>query len=267
MEVYLLYLALGLLAGFVGGLFGLGGGVIIVPLLIIAFSAQQFDSAALTHLAIGTSLATIVVTSINATWVHHRRRAVEWGVFGKLAPGMVAGAIAGGLVASWLSGAVLQLVFGLLMVAVAIQAGFGVKPQAHREVPGWLGNSLAGTSFGMLSAIFGIGGGSLTTPYLLWCNVLIHRAIATSAACGLPIGLFAAMSFMVAGWDEELPVGSIGYIYLPALLGISLAAMISVRWGAALAHRLPGAVLKRWFALVIFALGVRFIWINVVELW
>ncbi|MDM3870580.1 sulfite exporter TauE/SafE family protein [Porticoccus sp. W117] len=267
MEIYTLYLLLGVLAGFVGGLLGLGGGVVIVPLLIIAFTAQGFDDSTLTHLAIGTSLATIVVTSISATWVHHCKKAVLWSAFVQLAPGVALGAVLGGVIAALLSGAVLQLIFGVLMVAVSIQFGLGVKPAAHRNLPGAFGNTSAGSIIGVLSALFGIGGGSLTTPYLLWCNVSIHRAIATSAACGLPIGLFSAASFMAAGWEKELPAGSLGFVYMPAFLGIAIAATLSARWGAALAHRLPAQLLKRLFALVILAFGIRFIWLNAADLW
>ncbi|UTW46702.1 sulfite exporter TauE/SafE family protein [bacterium SCSIO 12696] len=268
MEGLLLYVILGIVAGLIGGLFGLGGGVVIVPLLIISFTAQGFDAEILTHLAIGTSLATIVVTSISATWVHHQKKAVLWPVFVQLAPGIAIGAVLGGVIAAMLSGVLLQLVFGLLMVAVAIQFGLGVKPHAHRELPGGWVNGVAGSVIGVLSALFGIGGGSLTTPYLLWCNVSVHRSIATSAACGLPIGLFSAFSFMAAGWSiTSLPQGAVGYIYLPAFIGISLAATVSARWGAQLAHRLPALLLKRLFALVIFVFGVRFIWLNGLALW
>ena len=267
MDTYLLYLLLGILAGFIGGLLGLGGGVVIVPLLIIAFTAQGFDGSTLTHLAIGTSLATIVVTSISATWVHHRKKSVLWPVFAQLAPGIALGAVLGGVIAALLSGVVLQLIFGVLMVAVSIQFGLGVKPAAHRNLPGAFANSSAGTVIGVLSALFGIGGGSLTTPYFLWCNVSIHRAIATSAACGLPIGLFSAASFMAAGWGKELPEGALGFVYIPAFLGIAVAATLSARWGANLAHRLPALFLKRLFALVILGFGVRFIWINAIALW
>lgn len=267
MTSILLYLVLGVFAGFIGGLFGLGGGIVLVPLLIISFAAQGFDPTTLTHLAIGTSLATIVVTSISATWVHHRRQAVLWPVFFQLAPGIAVGAALGGVVAAMLSGAVLQLVFGVLMVAVAIQTGLAVKPQAHRELPGVLANGSVGGVIGLLSSLFGIGGGSLTTPYLLWCRVSIHQAIATSAACGLPIGLFAASSFLLAGWHKVLPAGAFGYVYLPAFLGIAIAATVSARWGAQLAHRLPAMMLKRLFALVILVFGIRFIWINTVQLW
>ncbi|MGS2724335.1 sulfite exporter TauE/SafE family protein [Porticoccus sp. GXU_MW_L64] len=262
-----LYLLLGVFAGFLGGLFGLGGGVVIVPLLIISFSAQGFDPQILTHLAIGTSLATIVITSISATWIHHRNNAVLWNVFVQLAPGIAIGAALGGVIAALLSGAVLQLAFGVLMVAVAIQSGLALKPKAHRDLPGGLANGAAGGAIGVLSALFGIGGGSLTTPYLLWCNQSIHRAIATSAACGLPIGLFSAVSFMAAGWGKELPQGALGYIYLPAFVGIALAATVSARWGAGLAHRLPAVLLRRLFALVILVFGMRFIWLNAITLW
>ena len=267
MDSILLYILLGVLAGFIGGLFGLGGGVIIVPLLIIAFTAQGFDAAVLTHLAIGTSLATIVVTSISATWVHQQKKAVMWRLFAQLSPGIAIGALLGGVIAAQLSGVVLQLVFGVLMVAVAIQSGLGVKPAAHRALPGVFGNGAVGGVIGVLSSIFGIGGGSLTIPYLLWCSVPIHRAIATSAVCGLSIGLFSAISFIAAGWGELLPEGSLGFVYLPAFLGIALAATVSARWGAILAHRLSATLLKRLFAVVILLLGVRFIWINAMTVW
>lgn len=266
MEILLLYFLLGVIAGFVGGLFGLGGGVVIVPLLILSFTAQGFSSDVLTHMAIGTSLATIVVTSVSAAWVHHKRESVLWHTFFRLAPGICVGAVLGGLVAAKLSGQLLQLVFGFLMMAVSVQVSVGIKPGPHRELPGAAGLASAGSVFGLCSALFGIGGGSLTTPYLLWCNVPVHKAIATSAVCGLPIGLFAAITYGLSGAAKELPDYSLGFIYLPALFGIMLATIVSVRWGAALAHRIPARQLRRLFAAVLFLLGGRFVVINLVML-
>ncbi len=262
----MLYLLLGTVAGFVGGLFGLGGGVVIVPLLIWSFSAQGFDPEVLTHMAIGTSLATIIVTSVSAAWVHHKRKTVLWPVFLRLAPGIALGAVIGGLLAVQLSGQLLQIAFGLLMTVLAVQIGFGIKPSPHRELPGTVGMVSMGSLFGMCSALFGIGGGSMTSPYLLWCNVPVHKAIATSATCGLPIGLFAAITYSLSGVGQALPDYSIGFIYLPALSGIAVATIVSVRWGAVLAHKLPARHLRRLFAAVIFVLGARFMVINLMQM-
>ncbi|MDH4563461.1 sulfite exporter TauE/SafE family protein [Pseudomonas sp. BN411] len=257
---FVLYLVLGACAGVLAGLFGVGGGMIIVPVLVFSFTAQGFDPGILTHLAVGTSLATIIFTSINSVREHHRKGAVRWPVFVWMAVGILIGAGFGSMTAAAIQGPMLQKIIGVFAILVAIQMGLDLKPKASREVPGKPGLTLAGGVIGWASAIFGIGGGSLTVPFLTWRSVPIQQAVATSAACGLPIAAASALSFMALGWNNPgLPPYSIGFIYLPALVGIAATSMLFARFGARLAHRLSPRLLKRLFALLLLSVGLNFL--------
>lgn len=255
---FAIYLMVGSLAGVLAGLLGVGGGLVIVPTLIWIFHGNGFDSTIVVHLAVGTSLATIVVTSISSIRAHHSRGAVLWIHVLQLAPGIVLGAWVGAVIADLLPTLWLQRVFGGFAILVGIQMGIGAKPSPHRELPGRPGMSLAGAVIGAISSVVGIGGGSLTVPFLSWCNVNMRNAVATSAACGLPIAIAGAIGFLVVGWSEAaLPVGSSGYIYWPALTGIVVASFFLAPLGARLAHTLPIVTLKRGFALLLLLLGTK----------
>ena len=257
---FLLYLLLGAGAGVLAGLFGVGGGIIIVPVLVYSFTLQGFDPSILTHLAVGTSLATIIFTSINAVREHHRLGAVRWAIFIWMTVGILVGAGFGALTAKAIAGPHLQKIIGVFAVLVALQLLAEFKPKASRGVPGKVGLTLAGTFLGWASAIFGIGGGSLTVPFLVWRSVPMQQAVATSSACGFPIAVASALSFMVLGWhDARLPAHSLGFIYLPALLGIALTSMIFARFGARLAHKLSPRLLKRMFATLLLCVGISFL--------
>lgn len=260
METMVVYLLAGVIAGLLGGLFGLGGGAIVVPVLIYSFSLSGFEESVLTHMAIGTSLATIVVTSLSSVYTHHRRSAVLWRVTGWMAPGIGLGVIGGSLLATALAGATLQALFGAFLVAVAVQMTFGGTPKPHRELPGPLAGTGSAAGIGFVSGIFGIGGGSLSVPYLAYCNVDIAKAIGTSAALGFPIAVLGALTYVVRGWAApDLPGSALGYVFLPAFLGITLTSIPAARLGAQLAHRLPAKYLRRLFASVAFLLGLSFI--------
>jgi uncharacterized membrane protein YfcA len=257
---FLLYLLLGAGAGVLAGLFGVGGGIIIVPVLVYSFTLQGFDPSILTHLAIGTSLATIIFTSINAVREHHRLGAVRWAIFIWMTVGILVGAGFGALTAKAIAGPHLQKIIGVFAVLVALQLFAEFKPKASRGVPGKVGLTLAGTVLGWASAIFGIGGGSLTVPFLVWRSVPMQQAVATSSACGFPIAVASALSFMILGWhDPRLPAHSLGFIYLPALLGIALTSMFFARFGARLAHKLSPRLLKRMFAALLLCVGISFL--------
>lgn len=252
------YLVVGVIAGVVAGLFGVGGGLLIVPVLVMVFSAHGMSSTVITHLAIGTSLAAIVPTSIASMVAHHRHGAVEWPAFIRLTPGLVIGALIGSVIAGLLPSATLKRIFGVFELAVAAQIAFGHNPAPHRKLPGSLGMGMAGIVIGIVSAIIGIGGGTLTVPFLVWCNVALKRAIATSAACGLPIAIAGATGFMLAGHDASaLPPAAFGYVYGPALAGVAVASVLAAPFGARLAHRLPVHLLRRFFAGFLALLGVR----------
>lgn len=258
MDGLLLYLLLGMFAGTVAGLLGVGGGLIIVPVLAFVFSQQSMSAAIIIHMAVGTSLASIVMTSISSVYAHHKHGAVILPVFVQLAPGIVVGAFIGAAVADVLPAELLKNIFGVFELLVATQMLLAAKPAAHRKLPGQVGMSLAGVLIGKVSAIVGIGGGTMTVPYLVWCNVPVHKAVATSSACGLPIAIAGAAGFIVMGWNETgLPTGSSGYVYWPAWLGIVAASVLFAPLGARLAHTLPVNTLKRVFALLLVFLGVR----------
>lgn len=263
MNELLLYLLLGGAAGLLAGLLGVGGGLVIVPVLAWMFYRTGMPPELVMHLAIGTSLATIVFTSLSSVLAHHRRGAVLWEPFRRLSPGILLGALVGAALADTLPSDTLRLIFGWFELAVALQMGLNLRPSPHRNLPGQWGMSGAGSIIGMVSAVVGIGGGTLTVPFLQWCNVPIRQAVATSAACGLPIALAGALGFVVTGWNfPALPSWSSGYLYWPALLGIVVASSLFAPLGARLAHRLPGAVLKRFFSLFLLFLGLRMLWFG-----
>lgn len=257
---FLLYLVLGAAAGVLAGLFGVGGGIIIVPVLVLSFTAQGVDPKVLTHLAVGTSLATIVFTSINSVIEHHRKGAVQWPVFAWMTVGILLGAGLGSLTAASIQGPMLQKLIGVFAIVIAIQMALDLKPKASRSVPGKLGLTTAGGVIGWASAIFGIGGGTLNVPFLTWRSLPMQQAVATSSACGLPIAAASALSFMLIGWSQpQLPEWSLGYVYLPAMVGIAFTSMFFARFGARLAHQLSPRLLKRLFALLLLCVGVSFL--------
>ncbi|AZZ90518.1 sulfite exporter TauE/SafE family protein [Hahella sp. KA22] len=259
--VFLAYLALGALAGVLAGLFGIGGGLIIVPALIFSFELQSVAPSVATHLAVGTSLATIIFTSINSIRAHHQKQGVNWRVFRPMAVGLMIGAVLGAQTASLMPAAQLKLVIGIFAITIGVQMALALKPKPHRSLPGDGVLVGVGGGIGWASAIFGIGGGSLSVPYLTWCNVRMQQAVGTSAACGLPIALMGAVTNIWEGWGEaSLPEYSLGFIYLPALAGIAITSMPFASLGAKLAHRLPGDVLKRIFSVLLFIVGGRFLY-------
>lgn len=258
MDTLLIYLAVGAFAGTLAGLFGVGGGLVIVPALVFVFKSQGISETVLMHLAIGTSLATIVLTAIASLYAHHRRGAVRWDAVRRLSPGIVVGALLGAAVADALPTPVLRVFFALFELTVAGLLWWNRQPAAQRGLPGTLGMNMAGGAIGALSSIVGIGGGTLTVPFLAWCHVPLRAAVATSSACGLPIALAGSLGFVVMGWNAApLPALTSGYLYWPAFAGIGLASVLCAPFGARLAHTLPVASLRKFFALFLAMLGVR----------
>jgi len=260
---YVFYLGLGAVAGLISGLFGLGGGAVIVPLLIFSFAAQGISPEIATYLAIATSLATIVVTSLSSIYTHHQKGAVRWELVRQLTPGIIVGSALGGLVAISLNGALLQLLFGSFMIFIGLQ----MLLYKHIFVSGLkIGGPLlavVGTGIGSISALIGIGGGVLTTPFLARYGIKIHQSVASAAACGFPIALVATLVYSTSAViTEQLPGSSLGYIFLPAWLVIVVTSTPFARLGATLAHKANERILKQSFGWVVLLLGIRFIWIN-----
>lgn len=254
------YLLLGGVAGTLAGLFGIGGGLIIVPALVMAFGLQGVIPEVSMHLAVGTSLATIVVTGASSAWGHHRRGSIHRDWFLALLPGLMLGAIAGVFVAGRLSGGLLGLLFGGFVLLVAARMALGRGPRPGDLQPGRGIMGLAGAVIGGVSALFGIGGGTLSVPWLTRCGASMTQAVGTSSACGLPIALFGALTFIGVGWGEpRLPPGALGYVMWPAFLGIVLASVPCARLGVRLAHWLPARVLRLAFAALLAGVGLTFL--------
>lgn len=255
------YAGLGLVVGFVAGLLGVGGGLIIVPVLILLLHAQGLAAGIEPQVALGTSLASILFTSLSSVRAHHRRGAVEWPLVARIAPGILAGTFAGALLAARVPATLLKLFFVAFLFYAAIQMWLDFKPAPHRGLPGRAGTSLAGGIIGAVSSWVGIGGGTLSVPFMLWHNVPLHRAIATSAAIGFPIAVAGAAGYVLGGRGAAgLPAGSWGFVYLPALAGIVLGSVLTAPLGARTAHRLPVRPLKRIFALLLVTLALRMAW-------
>ena len=256
--VALAYIAVGVIAGLIAGMLGLGGGVVIVPALALVFPLLHIPPSVLMQLAIGTSLAVIVPTSMSSTWAHYRRGAVEGRLVRLLLPGLVPGAVLGGWLADKLPSAMLSRIFGVFVLGVATQIFFNATAPGRRPLPGATGLLATGAVIGTASTLLGIGGGSLTVPFLSYCRLDMRRAVATSSACGLVLGAVGAAVFLWAGRHRaDLPPGAFGYVYLPAFLGIAVASVATASLGTRLAHSLPVPTLKRAFAVFLALAGLR----------
>lgn len=257
----IIFLAIGVFAGFLAGIFGVGGGIIIVPILYVVFTQMGYASEVIMHMALGTSLATIIVTSISSLMAHHKNGAVIWSVFRNLTPGMAVGSFIGAGIAGLLSAGYLQLIIGAFLVWVSYTMFFAWQARAKdAALPSKAKQVFAGTGIGVASAIFGIGGGSLTVPYLNYCGVLMQKAVGTSAACGLPIALAGAAGFIFFGLNEQVTISnSIGFVHVHAFLGISIMSYFTAKLGAKAAHALSPAMLKKCFAVLLFFVASFFL--------
>jgi len=254
------YLGAGALAGVLAGVFGIGGGLIIVPALTYAFAHQHVSPEISMHLAIGTSLATIAVTGASSAFGHIQRGSVRRDWFLLLLPGLVVGAVAGVFVAGRLSGGALGTLFGAFLLAVAIRVIIGFTPKPGRRQPGALSMGAAGGVIGGISALFGVGGGTMSVPWLLRCGAPLPHAVGTSSACGMPIALVGAASFVVLGWhNPALPEGASGFVLWPAFLCLAVTSVPFARVGVYLAHTLPPKLIRLAFGGVLVVVGLRFV--------
>jgi len=272
-----LYLLTGAFAGFSAGLLGIGGGLIIVPILYFIFSSQGYDQQHVMHMALATSLATIIITSISSTYAHHKKHAVLWKVVLLLAPGICLGAWFGAIFATHINTVMLKTFFGIFELCVAALMFNSVRNQLNNKTGKIQQRNtikpaqafFGGNFIGLLSAIVGIGGGTLTVPFLNWHNINIKNAVASSAACGFPIAVFGTLSYIVSGWSlnlvphlssgelaNTLPISTFGYVQNAFLL-IALSSFIFAPLGAKTSHRLSDINLKKVFSLLLFFLGLR----------
>jgi uncharacterized protein len=249
---------LGLVTGFLAGLLGIGGGMLMVPFLTYLLSQRGVDSALAVKMAIATSMATIVFTSLSSVRAHHKKGAVRWDIVRGLVPGIVLGALLASLgVFSLMKGNTLALVFAVFVGFSALQMFRNKQPKPGRGLPSNTGLVGAGSVVGFASGLVGAGGGFISVPFMTWCNVAIHQAVATSAALGFPIALANAVGYVWSGQQvSHLPDGALGYIYLPALVIIALASVLMAPIGVRAAHALPVPKLKRVFASLLLGLAL-----------
>lgn len=261
MEWYVAYLALGATAGFLAGLFGVGGGTVLVPVLLFLFDAQHFPAEHQMHLALGTSMAVILFTSLASLRKHHQHGAVNWRVVRGLTPGILLGTALGTLLAASIPTRGLGMFFALFVYFAAAQILFDVRPHASRQLPGTAGMTLTGVFTGWLSSLVSIGGGTVVTPFLLWCNVPLRNAIGTSAAIGFPVAVGGTLGYIATGLSNHmLPQPSLGFVYLPALLWVAAASVVTAPLGAMAAHRMEVGLLRKLFAVLLIALATRMLW-------
>jgi len=261
MDIFLASLLLGLIAGLLAGLFGIGGGLVIVPVLAMLFTAHGFPKDLVMLMAVASSLATIILTAVSSVWAHHRLGSVVWAKVWRLTPTIMLGAGLGAVVAKQISTEMLRLILVLFLCYVGTQMALQIKTKAGTSSQSTGLDAVVGLLIGGLSAIVGIGGGTLTVPYLVYGRFAMKQAVAISSACGLPIAIAGTVSYALLGWQEShLPVWSLGYVYLPAFLGISVSSIFTAPIGAKLAHRLPAVTLKRYFSILLFIMAAKLLW-------
>lgn len=250
------FLALGAAVGFAAGLLGVGGGMLLVPFITVLLTARQFPPELILHMAIATSLATILLTSMSSVFAHHRKGAVRWDIFKQLAPGILVGSWIGPWIGKQMNSTALALFFAFFIAISATQMLIDRKTSGTRQLPAAPGMFGVGALIGVLGGLVGAGGGFVSVPFMTWCNVKIHQAVATSAALGFPIALAGTLSNIYFGMaTPDLPAGSLGFVYLPAFLLISPVSVLTAPLGAKAAHALPIKTLRKIFAIALFALS------------
>lgn len=257
MELFVSFALVGSLAGFLAGLLGIGGGIVLVPAILIVFSWQGVAESVAVHMAVGTSLSVIAVTGLSSAYGHWRVGAVNKNVFHSMIPGLVIGAILGGILADAIPGQELRRIFGAFVILVGVRMLVRVERKFRDCEPRPDVLTVGGGVIGLMSALFGVGGGVLSVPWLQYMGIKIHQAIGTSAACGVPIAIFGAFTFAIMGRGADIQAAyAVGYIFLPAFFMLSLFSVPLARFGAVLAHRVPQKGLKRIFGVLLFFVGV-----------
>ncbi len=255
-------LLLGACTGFLAGLLGIGGGMLLVPFLTLIFSHRGIEPGLAVKMAIATSMATILFTSIASVRAHHRRGAVRWALVRRLVPGIVVGGLVSGAgIFALIKGSALALFFAVFVGFSATQMLIDRKPKPSRQMPGSLGSTAAGGVIGLVSGLVGAGGAFISVPFMTWCNVAMHNAVATSAALGFPIALANTIGYVVAGRNlPNTPPGALGYLMVPALVVIAGVSVLTAPLGARTAHAMNTRQLKKVFALLLYGLASYMAW-------
>ncbi len=254
-------LLVGAAAGVLAGLLGIGGGLVIVPMLVFTLEPQGISKELVMHLALGTSMASIIFTSVSSSLAHHHRDAVRWDVVKRISVGILLGSFLGTFIAGVMSMEMLKIIFVIFVYYVAVQMLMDFKPKPTRELPCGGGLFCSGGVIGAVSSLVGIGGGTLSVPFMVFCNLPIHTAIGTASAIGFPIAVAGTIGYVANGLTvESLPPFCLGYIYLPALFGIICASVLTAPLGARLSHSLPVPQLKKVFAVLLILVGSRMIY-------
>ena len=260
-------LALGCCTGFLAGLLGVGGGMLLVPFITLILSNCGVLPALAVKMAIATSMATILFTSLSSLRAHHRHGAVSWSLVWGLSPGIVVmSLLTGALLFPWVKGGLLALLFATFVGFSATQMLLDKKPSPSRQMPGPAGRLAAGGLIGMLSGLVGAGGAFISVPFMTWCNVPIRNAVATSAALGFPIALASTIGNLIGGRATVAPLpGAFGYLYLPALAVLATASVLIAPLGARTAERLDEGQLKRAFAVLLYGLAATMLYKGLVS--
>ena len=259
MEWWLIYLLLGAIVGFLAGLLGIWGGLVIVPVLVFIFTAQAFPVDRILHLALGTTMATIIFTSLASLRMHHAHGAVNWWIVKYLSPGIVIGTLVGSTFASGLSSKILGFIVVIFIFYAATQMWLKISPKSKYTLPEKGGLVVVGIIIGLVSSLVAIGGGLLTVPFLTMCNVKMQQAIGTAAAVGFPIAIAGTLGYIFNGilQTQPLPNYSLGYVYLPALAWIAVASTFTAPLGARTTHTIQTTTLRKIFIVLLYCLAIK----------
>lgn len=260
LEAMLLYLLFGSMVGILAGLMGSGGAMLLVPILHFTLEKQGVDPSIIHHMAIATTMANILFTSTATTYSHHKRGVMPWNDIIWIVPGILVGAFAGSYITAYIAAKPLTIAFSCFLVYAAIQMFVQIKPKASRTMPGIFGKLLIGAFVGILSGLLGIGGAAITMPILLICGVPLLSVIAAAGAFGFPIAVAGCVGFALTAWNyPNLPQYSLGFIYLPALIGLVPSSMLTAQIGVKLSHSLPQKYVRRGLGVFMLLMAVRLI--------
>ena len=254
--IWLEYAITGLFAGFLAGYLGIGGGLILVPVLSWLFSQDPATADMAVQMAVATSLATMLFTSMSSLLSHHRRGAILWSLVKQMLPGLLAGALLGSVIADRIGNNALGYVFGVFALVVGVQMLRGSGQPGNRSLPGRSAVTGTGLGIGTLSSLLGIGGGSMTVPWLLWHGQQVQKSIATAAACGYPIAVAGTVGFILLG-EGQSSAPALGYVHLHALAGVALFSVFGAPVGVAAVHRSSPLLAKRFFAVFLLVVAVK----------